>query len=63
MAPMLVLSWVKSGKWCRIVTVEFGCEMCIRLFLYPAIHTEYIDDNSVYSMAEHPGGAAAITLT
>ena len=45
------------------MTVEFGCEMCIRLFLYPAIHTEYIDDNSVYSMAEHPGGAAAITLT
>ena len=43
--------------------------MWIRLFLYPAIHTEYIDDNTVYSeilavyMTVHPGGAVAITLT
>ena len=50
------------------MAVEFGCEMRIR-FLYPAIHTEYIDENSVYSeilavhMAVHPGGAVAITLT
>ena len=49
--------------------VEFGYEMCIRLFLYLAIHTEYIDDNSVYSeilamyMAVHPDSAVAITLT
>jgi len=47
------------------ISVEFGCEMCIRLFLYPAVHTEYMDDNSVYSeiLAVHPGGAVAITLT
>ena len=31
--------------------------MCIRLFLYPAIHTEYIDDNGVYNeiLAVHTG--------
>jgi len=39
--------------------IEFGCEM-----LYPAIHTEYIDKNSIYSkilamhMAVHPGSAS-----
>ena len=51
------------------MSLDVRCEMWIRLFLYPAIHTEYIDDNSVYSeilpvhMAVHPGGAVAITLT
>ena len=57
---------VPTNKMVKIV--EFGCEMWIR-FLYLPIHTEYIDENSVYSeipvvrMAVHPGGAVAITLT
>ena len=40
--------------------------MWIRLYLYPAIHTEYIDDNSeilAVHMAVHPGDAVAVALT
>jgi len=56
-----------SSNSTSLIPIEFACEMWIRLFLYPAIRTEYIDDNSMYSetlavhMAVHPGGAVAIT--